>query len=501
MENRSEEFDCFTESYDSGYLVLGAIDYYPDTKGFILKTDINGNLLYQIKLGMGSGLTQCNYPRYIESTLDGGMIICGSDERFSINDIAVTKLDVCGDFEWCKIFRTDDNPDWGRVIHQLPDGGYIMLTHQYNYAPSWDKIHLFRLDSNGAVLWIQPYALRINNPQLSVYGMTDMIITATGDYFMSGDGYWAADSIFGKLKAMTLMADSSRNEDWISLFRRDSINDYSTAFSTIQKGSGNLYIGACDVDEDYHPMLLTMDTAGNFLADALIQFPLINNKWADGYLIDPRFTIDGRLYAFTHYIDSSGWYPSLIGIHEIDSLGGWINSFLHPSAHTYGRMMITEDQKILLGANIGFDYEQDLILMKFNTSLQYDSIYTVPLEYDYLCPDSIVSKTVDLDCDIIVDVKDIPSKEEYYRSIKQIPITPAPNPASDEIRFMLKNTEHHKNIRIICYNMFGAAIASIPVNSGIDEAKMDVSDWTPGMYMAVVYSGNNKVGSTRFIKM
>lgn len=107
VPNVVDGFRLVNSTYDEGYLVLSARYYYPDTRGIIVKSDINGNMLYEIKLGTGTGLSQSNYPSYIESTSDGGMIICGSHDNFSPNDIGITKLDACGNLEWCKTFRTD----------------------------------------------------------------------------------------------------------------------------------------------------------------------------------------------------------------------------------------------------------------------------------------------------------------------------------------------------------------------------------------------------------
>ncbi|MFA6951026.1 MAG: hypothetical protein WCQ70_10095, partial [Lentimicrobiaceae bacterium] len=64
---------------------------------------------------------------------------------------------------------------------------------------------------------------------------------------------------------------------------------------------------------------------------------------------------------------------------------------------------------------------------------------------------------------------------------------------------MLKNTEHHRNIRVVCYDIFDREMGSVPVNAGTDEAEMNVSSWASGMYVAVVYAGNKRVGSARFI--
>jgi hypothetical protein len=120
--------------------------------------------------------------------------------------------------------------------------------------------------------------------------------------------------------------------------------------------------------------------------------------------------------------------------------------------------------------------------------------------YDYLCPDPIVSKTIDLtDCEVIVNVEDIPTRKEYNARISLIPITTAPNPAKDYVRFLLENTEHHKNIRVVCYDIFGKQLAAMEVNSGVNETGLSISGWRHGLYMAVVYSGNKQMGKARFV--
>jgi len=507
IANRNELFVDMNASYDEGYFVLGAYNYYPDTRGWVIKTDINGNLLYELTLGSGSGQSQSNYPSYIEPTADGGFIVCGSQERLSPNDIGVSKHNACGELEWCRIFRTDGRPDWGVEIKQLPDGGYIMLTYQYNATTNNPKTHLFRFNNAGDVLWIEPYALTANHPFIDFNKPYDLTITARGNYFVSGLCYWCDDSIVNggpipcRLKAFGILADSSRQEEWVSVYRDTLKDKYSQAGWSTQKGSGNLYIGAVDQSTGaYPPALLVLDSLGNFIHDSMPQFPMAGNKWVEGFMVNPSFTSDGRLFTNILYADSTNYYPGWFGLHELDSLGGWHNSFIHPSAHAASRIMVTSDDKILAGAVVGSGLDQDIILMKFNTNLDYDSIYTAPRVYDYLCPDPIVSKTIDLsDCDVIVNVEDIPTRKEYYARISLIPITPAPNPARDYVRFLLENTEYHHNIRIVYYDIFGRQLAEMPVNSGVNETGLSISGWRPGLYMAVVYSGNMQMGKARFV--
>ena len=503
-----ENFRNLNKSYDGGFFILGSINYYPDTRGWVIKTDINGNLMYDLTIGTGTGLSQGNYPSYIEPTSDGGFILCGSHDRWTANDIGVTKHNACGDLEWCKIFRTDGRPDWGVEIKQTTDGGYIMVTYQYNVTDNNPKIHLFKFNSNGEVLWIEPYALTEYHPFIDLSKPYDLTITDKGDYFLSGFCHWCDDSIANggpipcRLKACGILADSSRNEQWVSVFN-DTIRDkYSIAGWSTQKGSGNFYIGAVDrsISVAAPSVLLVLDSLGNFIYDSIPQFPMAGNKWVEGFMVNPSFTSDGRLFTNILYADSTNYFPGWFGLHELDSLGGWHNSFIHPTAHAESRIMVTSDDKILAGAVVGSGLDQDIILMKFNTSLEYDSIYTAPRVYDYLCPDPIVSKTIDLsDCDVIVNVEDIPTRREYYARISLIPITPAPNPAKDYVRFLLENTEYHRDIRVVCYDIFGRQLAEMPVNSGVNETGLNISNWRPGLYMAVVYSGNRQMGKAKFV--
>ncbi|MBL7905535.1 MAG: T9SS type A sorting domain-containing protein [Bacteroidales bacterium] len=379
----------------------------------------------------------------------------------------------------------------------------------YDYAFNNPRTHLFRLNENGEVLWIEPYATTANHPYLSYNDPYDLVVTTDEDFFISGLCYWCDDSVATgginnrcRLKTMAILVDSSRQEEWVNVYKATDTLAYSLAGWATQHESGSFYVGAVDrtIWPNSLPKLLKFDANGILLGDSLINVPMIGNKWVEGFMVNPSFTSDGRLFTNILYADSTNYFPGWFGLHELDSLGGWHNSFIHPTAHAESRIIVTDDDKILAGAVVGSGLDQDIILMKFNTSLEYDSIYTAPRVYDYLCPDPIVSKTIDLsDCDVIVNVEDIPTRKEYEARISLIPITPAPNPAKDYVRFLLENTEYHKNIRVICYDIFGRQMVELPVNSGVNETGLSISGWRPGLYMAVVYSGNRQMGKARFV--
>ena len=66
------------ETYDHGYITAAQIQYGKYT--WIYKTDINGNLLWDKKIG--TGLENLFFsPMNIEQTLDNGYVIAGSTSK------------------------------------------------------------------------------------------------------------------------------------------------------------------------------------------------------------------------------------------------------------------------------------------------------------------------------------------------------------------------------------------------------------------------------------
>jgi hypothetical protein len=106
----------------------------------------------------------------IQQTSDGGYVLCG--ETFSNNgdvsgnhgnsDVWVVKLDVLGNIQWQRCLGGVQF-DYGRAIHEHPDGGYVVLgnTNSNNGDVSGNHgssdIWLVRLDEGGAITWQRCY--------------------------------------------------------------------------------------------------------------------------------------------------------------------------------------------------------------------------------------------------------------------------------------------------------------------------------------------------------
>ena len=79
-------------------------------------------------------------------------------------------------------------------------------------------------------------------------------------------------------------------------------------------------------------------------------------------------------------------------------------------------------------------------------------------------------------------------------------ITAYPNPAETEITLAFENTEHHNNMLLECYNIYGQKVHSEKIWKGQQQTKLDVSGWGKGLYFAVVKSEGKVAGTARFVR-
>jgi hypothetical protein len=96
-DNINANVSKIIETYDKGYIICGWIYKNPNFTdyGWIIKTDINGNILWDKKVGDG------NYGMHFSDiirTMDNGYIISGSTGKYNnltTFDAAFYKLNCC----------------------------------------------------------------------------------------------------------------------------------------------------------------------------------------------------------------------------------------------------------------------------------------------------------------------------------------------------------------------------------------------------------------------
>ncbi|MBI4980591.1 hypothetical protein HZC30_03485 [Candidatus Woesearchaeota archaeon] len=116
------------QTSDGGYILTGLTGVMEDTHSgqprdsdvYLLKTDENGNKVWERKFGRGEfGRSKIDEAFSVKQTSDGGYIIAGK----SSTDAYLIKTDAIGNKLWEKTFGGGS----GQTVQQASDGGYIII--------------------------------------------------------------------------------------------------------------------------------------------------------------------------------------------------------------------------------------------------------------------------------------------------------------------------------------------------------------------------------------
>ena len=115
------------QTSDGGYIIAGESHY----DVYLIKTDTNGNMLWQKSYG-GSELDCADS---VLETNDGGYIIVGTTSSYSSYgdlDVYFIKTDANGNMLWQKTYDgAERGTDIGRSVAQTSDGGYIIVGYTW----------------------------------------------------------------------------------------------------------------------------------------------------------------------------------------------------------------------------------------------------------------------------------------------------------------------------------------------------------------------------------
>ncbi|MDZ4205011.1 MAG: T9SS type A sorting domain-containing protein [Bacteroidales bacterium] len=498
LSNRNESVRELIECYDKGYYLEGGhwITNQP-SKGWNVKTDINGCVLWEKNLVHASGTVKVKAAvmdnagnRYV-----GGIIFFdGPDWPF------VAKFNACGEKVWCKTLPKQGYLQ-GWVTGMVIDShDQIIVSLQYTTAQLIDKIFLVAFNPDGDVLWQNVYATLSNYPWLRdpvIYSM----IGHNNEYYLSGYCYWPYPNnpshVF--LRLFFIGIDSLFNEKWILPFAPlDAI--WGKAYNTIPLNDSVLMgVGLRRTSSGGDGLLIFYNINGQELGYNQIFSAQIAPNIISNYLTEIK-RIDE-----TTFIASGFYEPVYSTFYNIDLVTDTsavlFNHSLKPNAIGFPNLIKTSDNNYAVATEIKIGNAlSDISFYKFNKNLQSVPFDTNPRVYDSLCPHPIQSGTIDMsDCMVWVGTEDIPTPDMYYAGIRTIPITVYPNPANDKITFAFENTEHHKNIVLKCYNLLGVQQYETRIAQGHKESATNVSSWSAGMYVAVVYSEGRPVGRVKFV--
>jgi hypothetical protein len=486
--------DYFIESYDYGYLIIGRHGGSYPHFDWLIKTDINGQILWEKTIGEPNSYTAF---ACLANGLNGELYLSGSTTFYDdMQDPIIIKLDSCGEKQWCRVFYTPGNMDYANQVQATDDGGCVVVLMYTGYDPSGniDRLCLAKFSGEGELLWKQCY--NSTDTSLQHPDADQLYMTNDKGFIVSGICHYENPDPPHILynKPYFLKTDSLGNFQWETVVFKDiGAAERGHGWTTTLNPSGNYYYSS--ISHYYYnpysssPALVKMDLDG----DVLGVYDLVNG-YTYGGLAWSQFISDTVLAA------SAGWCNDLDSARQyavlIDTLGNIINSTLL-SSDIYGpKLQVAYDQKLVYMYNTYQNNQFDVYLTKLNYELEDDTLYTYPFQYDTLCPYPIASDTIVLDdCELIVGMEEVkPEKED-----KNGEIIIYPNPAQNfiNIEYPITNDECRSIISI--YDIFGRKVKEIKVPKGQQQLKVDVSNWHNGLYIAVLRNNNKIITKQKFM--
>ncbi len=480
LEGEDPFGESITEFYDKGYLLTGRYGANYPEYCWLIKTDINGEVLWSKILGNGDDYIVISAD--INTTDYGEIYLVGSTDSYSINasDPLIMKLNACGEKEWCKVFIEEGN-NFSNALEITSDGGVVLVLRYMNPDVTKDRICLAKLSNEGDLIWKKCY----NSTDTSLYNedANDLVICPDNGFLITGRCYYEDSNppyhLFAK--PYYIKTDSLGNFEWEMIVHKDVNNAGGAAWSTVLSPASNYFYSS--ISHYYYnptldaPALVKLDLQGN-----VINIYDIAPSNYYGKLVNSKFISDSTL------MGSASWGPESTSVPKaviIDTLGNILNSAFLLDNEWMSQTEVTFDNKLLFFTNIHDENDNfDTYLFKLNTELESDTIYTQPFSYDSLCPYQIENDTIVQDgCGLIVGNEEIKVEENDYGNQLLI----YPNPTTN--RFIVKS----KSIKlsrstINIFDLYGRKTKTIKVPNGVTEVEINVKGWEKGLYLIRIQS-------------
>jgi hypothetical protein len=471
-EDESYAVRGLTETYDGGYIIGGHSKNTSGAlkQGFIIKTDINGEMLWQKTIGElsdnGVDGTQ------VQQTFDGGYILFSGTYKYGSRNVMLMKLNACGEKQWNKVFISSDLPQFNYSVLQMPDSTYLIQLAYWGNDLANKRIWLFKIGTNGEILWKKVQAQWTTGTNAEEGYQT---IKNNNEYLISGQYYqWEPgyDTNARWVRPMFIKVDSNGNEIWHRLW---GVGEFYVggAIEAVFNSNNFIYgVGTDEADEEWgdDPSLFKLDPNGN----QVFQKDLIEANGGGASTIN--ILEDSILFISATIRD---WNDSVnLMVLKTDTNGTILNSqefLLDIDNGAITSSLVTHDGKFLATGNFYFNDSWDVYLWKFNRNLEYDSIYTQPRVYDSLCPYPIVSDTISIDTTIV-------NLDELYDEMTGMTIRP--NPANNKLYFTLGEMVTATEIRL--YNTSGIKVKTLKVHPSQLDYELDISSLPSGLYVAIL---------------
>jgi hypothetical protein len=208
------------------------------------------------------------------------------------------------------------------------------------------------------------------------------------------------------------------------------------------------------------------------------------------------------------YLLSAGYLNSEIDDYNngdlvADTAGNVYNYAIRENSRGGIYLAKTFDKKFILNTDYQLPNQTtcDIYLYKINENLEQDTVYPGNYTYDSLCKHPIQSGIIDLGgCDVITGIGEIPTLEDYNQKLQTIPVTASPNPTNTgEILLEFENTSLFDNLELKVFDVFGKQVHTGKILPHQGAARLNVSNWARGMYVATVFSNGQIKGKCKVV--
>jgi hypothetical protein len=158
----------------------------------------------------GHGTDRGDHVHYGMQTSDGGYIMTGqtSEGPRGSSDMLVVKTDAAGDLQWQKIVGTSSQPDYANFVTEVTNG--FIVAGALAVSGDQDRA-LVKLDTSGNIVWQKTYTHAGNDELRGVDETSDGGLIATGYVGSGRSGYlFISDDGFGSI----LKTDADGNLAW-----------------------------------------------------------------------------------------------------------------------------------------------------------------------------------------------------------------------------------------------------------------------------------------------
>jgi uncharacterized repeat protein (TIGR01451 family) len=252
---------------DGGYLIAGDAKINGNHDFYLIKTDSEGNFIWDNNYGFQElDRIQWAMDNGFQIHYDGngnisGYIMVGTTTSYSGHgegglDVMLVKTDAAGNELWKKTFGGVAD-DYGRIVRQTSDGGFIICGLTFSFGVKANDVYLIKTDVNGNLQWQASYNLTTWEDGYDVIEVPGgYLVACTGGILFKVDNNGDPDPNYGTIPAQPGYGTIHRQ-----------VNKYTsiisgTVFSIREITNGYMVSGTTGSDA----FLAQLDSDGNVLS-------------------------------------------------------------------------------------------------------------------------------------------------------------------------------------------------------------------------------------------